>query len=75
MENELFAHPGHDLQRGLDGYQPGTGFERLRYRSPIGAGWVHPLSLSACDQSIKPRRAESPPANMIALVRAITTGQ
>jgi hypothetical protein len=75
MENQVSAHPGYGLQRGLDGYQPRMGFERLRYRSPIGVGWVHPLSLSARDQSIKPQRADSPPANMIALMSATTKRQ
>jgi hypothetical protein len=61
MENQVSAHPGYGLQRRFDGYQPRVAFERLRYGSPIGVAWVHPLSLSARRARIKPRRADSRP--------------
>ena len=86
MEDQLSGHTRHDLQRGLDADKPRTGLNHARDRSPIGGGWVHPFSLSVRDQSIKPawtlrrgcrikpRRADSSRANMIALVSATTTG-
>jgi hypothetical protein len=73
VEDQLWGHPGYDLQGGLDTDKARLRLDCLSDGAAVGGGCVHSSSLSVRGPRIKPRASESVTANIIALLSTTAT--